>query len=81
MRSGGAQSNDGDAMIVLILTVCTLAEPERCSETRLQFVSEETPAECAMQAPPYIAAWSEEHPGSRVARWRCALPGQDGKAI
>ena len=68
-------------MIVLILTVCTLAAPERCSEARLQFVSEATPAECAMQAPPFIAAWAQDHPGSRVARWRCAYPGEDGSKI
>jgi len=68
-------------MIELILTVCTLAAAERCSETRLQFASEETPAECAMNAPPYIAAWSEQHPGARVVRWRCAYPGQDGERI
>ena len=68
-------------MIELILTVCTLAAAERCGETRLQFASEETPAQCAMNAPPYIAAWSEQHPGTRVVRWRCAYPGQEGERI
>jgi hypothetical protein len=68
-------------MIELILTVCTLTAPERCSEARLQFVSGESPAQCAMQAPPYIAVWSEQHPGTRIARWRCAFPGQEGKQI
>ena len=71
----------GNAMIELILTVCTLAASERCSETHLRFVSDATPAECIMQAPPYIAAWSEQHPGTRVARWRCAYPDQGGKEI
>ena len=68
-------------MIELILTVCTLAAPERCGETRLSFISNETPAECAMGAPPTIAAWVEEHPGVRIARWRCAYPGAEGSKI
>ncbi len=81
MSVEGASIEGGNAMIELILTVCTLAGSQTCSETRLQFVSDETPAECAMRAPPTIAAWSEQHPGLRVARWRCAYPGQDGKPI
>jgi hypothetical protein len=81
MSAAGASIEGQNAMIELILTVCTLVATERCSETRLQFVSDETPAECAMRAPPTIAAWSEQHPGMRVARWRCAYPGQDGKKI
>ncbi len=81
MSVGGASIEGGNAMIELILTVCTQAASEPCSETRLQFVSDETPAQCAMRAPPTIAAWSEQHPGMRVARWRCAYPGQDGKQI
>ncbi len=68
-------------MIVLILIVCTLAAPERCHEARLQFVSNETPAECSMQAPPTIAAWAEDHPGLRVARWRCVYPGFEDSGI
>jgi hypothetical protein len=35
--------------------------------------------QCMMQAPPYIAAWSENHPAARVASWRCAYPGADGE--
>ncbi len=81
MSVGGASIEGGNAMIELILTVCTLAGSQTCSETRLQFVSDETPAQCAMRAPPTIAAWSEQHPGLRVARWRCAYPGQDAKPI
>jgi hypothetical protein len=81
MSVGGASIEGGNAMIELILTVCTLTASQTCSETRLQFVADETPAQCVMRAPPTIAAWSEQHPGLRVARWRCAYPGQDGKPI
>jgi hypothetical protein len=34
-----------------------------------------------MQAPPYIAAWSEQHPATHVARWRCAYPGSADQKI
>ena len=67
-------------MIELILTVCALSAPGQCEERRLPFVSQGTLMQCMMQAPPYVAAWSGEHPGRRVMRWRCAFPGGDEKA-
>jgi hypothetical protein len=30
-----------------------------------------------MQAPPYIAEWSSQHPAQHVTRWRCAYPGDE----
>jgi hypothetical protein len=66
-------------MIELILTVCALNAPSRCDEQRLQFVSQESIMQCMMQAPPYIAQWSDEHPATRVVKWRCAYPGSDEK--
>jgi hypothetical protein len=68
-------------MIELVLTICAVAAPDRCGETRLQFVSQESLMQCMMQAPPYIAAWSVDHPASRVVRWRCAYPGAEGDKI
>lgn len=65
-------------MIVLILTVCSLAAPAQCDEERLPFVSQGSLMQCMMNAPPYIAAWSQEHPTDRVQRWRCAYPGREG---
>jgi hypothetical protein len=66
-------------MIELILTVCALSAPGRCEEQKLQFVSQGSLMQCMMQAPPYVAEWSGEHPASRVMRWRCAFPGADGQ--
>jgi hypothetical protein len=68
-------------MIELILTVCALGAADQCDEQRLQFVSQGSIMECMMQAPPYIAAWSEQHPGYRVAKWRCAFPGSSDQKI
>jgi len=67
-------------MILLILTVCALNAPNQCNERRLEFVDNgESLRQCAMQAPPTIAQWCEQHPGVRVARWRCAYPGMEGE--
>ncbi len=67
-------------MIELILTVCTIAAPSHCDERRLQFVNQgESLMQCAMWAPPTLAQWCEEHPGNRIARWRCAYPGSEGQ--
>ena len=74
-----ARFEDRCAMIELILTVCALSAPGQCQEQRLQFLSQGSLMQCMMQAPPYIAAWSGEHPGTRVTRWRCAYPGAGGQ--
>ena len=31
--------------------------------------------QCMIQAPPYIAEWSDQHPAERVTR--CAFPGDE----
>jgi hypothetical protein len=65
-------------LVVLILTVCAFGAPSHCDERRLPFASQESLMQCTMAAPPYVAAWSEEHPNDRVTRWRCAYPGATG---
>ena len=68
--------------IELVLTVCTLAQPAVCDERRLMFSSETgSPRGCMMQALPFIAKWSGEHPNLLVSRWRCVAPGADGDKI
>ena len=66
-------------MIELIVTVCALNAPDQCEERRLQFVSQGSLMQVHVQAPPYVAAWSSEHPTSRVTRWRCAYPSAAGQ--
>ena len=36
---------------------------------------------CMMEAMPYIAQWSGEHPNVAVTRWRCVRPGAAGDGI
>ena len=66
-------------MLVLIMTVCSLSSPDRCNEARMQFTADESLTQCMMQAPPYIAQWTGEHPDARVTRWRCVYPESDGQ--
>ncbi len=68
-------------MLVLIMTVCSLAAPDHCNEARLQFNADESLMQCMMQAQPYIAQWAGEHPTARVTRWRCAYPEREGQHI
>ncbi|MDE3176206.1 MAG: hypothetical protein KGM15_08910 [Pseudomonadota bacterium] len=68
-------------MLVLIMTVCAMSAPEKCGEARLQFTADETLLQCMMQAPPYLAQWAEQHPDTRIARWRCAYPEREPESL
>jgi hypothetical protein len=68
--------------VELILTVCTLAQPAACDERKLVLESATgSTNNCMMQAMPYIAQWSGDHPQLTVTKWRCARPGADGDKI
>ncbi len=67
-------------MLDLIVLVCSLANPAVCQEQHILFDAQGgTPRSCALHAPPYIAQWVGEHPGVRVARWRCEWPNSERK--
>ncbi len=68
--------------VELILTVCTLAQPAACEERKLMLESGSgSTRNCIMQAMPYIAQWSGEHPNLAVTKWRCVSPGEEGDKI
>ena len=72
----------GMGSLLLIFTVCTLAEPAICEERTLAFNSPSVSLRgCAAQAQPAIAQWAGEHPGLQVARWRCAVPAAEKSKI
>jgi hypothetical protein len=68
-------------LMELILTVCSLTQPQSCEERHLSFVREGTLTQCVMQAPPAIAEWAYNHPSRRVVKWRCGYPGTDESHI
>lgn len=67
-------------MLVLILTVCSLASPDRCDEARLPF-TDVTLMTCMTQGQIAAAEYIDQHPGLRLTRWRCALPEREGAGI
>ncbi len=68
--------------VQLILTVCAISQPTACDERRLTLESATgSTRNCVMQAMPYIAQWSGEHPNVTVTRWRCITPGAEGDKI
>ena len=60
-------------LIELVLTVCTLASPDRCEEQHLHFAAEMSLNQCAMNAQPYIAQWIAEHSAAAGAALRAPL--------
>lgn len=68
-------------LVELILTVCTLAQPEACEERHLSFVDAGSLMQCMTQAPPTIAEWAASHPSRKVVKWRCSYPGREGLSL
>lgn len=67
--------------IAVIMTVCMLADTSQCYEEQLTFEAQGTVAQCTMAAMPHIAEWAQTHPKWRVTRWRCAIPGSEGRTL
>lgn len=68
--------------VELILTVCALSQPNACDERKLMLeTANGSTRSCMIQAMPYIAQWSGEHPNVAVTRWRCITPGAEGDKI
>jgi hypothetical protein len=69
--------------VILLLTICLLADPGQCREESLSVSIEETaPMQCMIGAQALIAEWSVTHPKWKIERWRCRPAGrQEGYRI
>ncbi len=56
---------------VLVMTVCTLADPDICEEKRIRLDGELAVTRCMWVAQPIMAQWLGEHPQWRIVRWSC----------
>jgi hypothetical protein len=63
-------------LVVLVVMVCLVAQPENCSERRLTFESHGSLDRCMWEAQPYLAQWIGAHPEWTIMRYRCAWPDQ-----
>lgn len=58
-------------MMTIVLSACLIANPGECKDFRLPLDGDIDAQSCVMNAPPFFAQWSEEHPAWRVMRWKC----------
>jgi hypothetical protein len=61
-------------------SVCAVAT-RQCEDKHLQFAPGMSMSltQCVMNAQPYIAQWTNEHPKWLVVRWRCEYGGSEEK--
>jgi hypothetical protein len=68
-------------VVELIVMVCSLLNPQACSEKRFVFEASGSLKSCMMQAQPYLAQWAGDHPDERIASFHCAWPGQERESL
>ena len=62
-------------MIELLFVTCLATAPDTsntCRQRSLLF-TDVSPMACMMGAQPQLAKWVNEHPGQRVASWKCRM--------
>ena len=68
--------------MLLLLSICLVAQPSTCREDRIQLSYESTsPFLCLRTAQSSLATWQAAHPEWHVARWRCAARGSLPKEL
>lgn len=68
--------------MLILLSVCLLAQPTKCHEDRIQLSYEaSSPFICLRNSQSALAKWQAEHPDLHVAKWRCAPRGSIPKDL
>lgn len=68
--------------MLILMSICLLADPGQCREERLSFSFEESnPFACMVHSQGKIAEWQQGHPDYRVARWTCTARGLASERI
>ncbi len=64
-------------MLELVVSVCLVAEPDRCKDVSLVFDADSvTPMQCMMGGQVEAAKWIDEHPKWQLKRWACQQAGR-----
>jgi hypothetical protein len=64
-------------MIAIVISACLLSNPDVCKDYRIPLASGIDVTHCMTSAPLHFPTWAGEHPGWRVARWRCLAAGAE----
>jgi hypothetical protein len=68
--------------MLILMSICMLANPGNCREERLSFSLEQASAvACMIRSQEVIAAWQQSHPNWRVDNWRCVTRGRQETPI
>ena len=58
--------------MLILMSICLLADPTACREERLSFSFEEASGfACMVRSQEKIAEWQQSHPDYRIDRWKC----------
>ncbi|MGF7162012.1 hypothetical protein FHS85_003655 [Rhodoligotrophos appendicifer] len=67
--------------IAIVMTVCAIGTGADCHDENITFEASFSLNQCTMTAQPYIARWAGTHPQWQVKKWRCEIPGANGKTL
>ena len=58
-------------MISFVISACLLSDPHVCKDYSFPLDEGYDQTSCMMEAPPYVAKWTGEHPAWQVKSWKC----------
>jgi hypothetical protein len=61
-------------MISIIAILCSLSSPTDCHEQTVTTSDfENISLQSCLMGAPQLAEWMKDHPGQRLARWKCVI--------
>jgi hypothetical protein len=64
----------GEALIQIIAILCSLANPQDCHEQTVTTSDfENISLQSCLMGAPQLAEWMNQHPGQRLAGWKCVI--------
>ena len=69
-------------MFELVFSACLILNAQSCKDVHLTYEGQRvTPMQCALFGQSEMAKWVAQHPGYRVAKFRCATARSAGIEI
>jgi len=68
-------------MIAIIAVLCSLSSPSDCHEQTVTTSDfENISLQSCLMGAPQLAEWMKEHPGQRLAGWKCVIGKPERRA-